>query len=295
MTWQEELRQLDADLAAGRLSSDDYRVRRDAVLAKAASGDSGLPSLPVLPAAVPAAPEPITQLPLPPAPTPPPPVAAPISAPVPVPQVSQEKPSDGPFPPAFKWKDDTPAVESTTIIPPITDDTPPPPGLPVGERTQTVQTVRPQEPQPDRTQVVRNPEQLAQQAPAQQQADRTQVVSSSEMRTVTTSFPPQPQPQQLPQPQQPQQPAIPQSWNQQRPVESAPPWWVGEEVPDLGNSTGWQQDAFATDTKSGRGRTVLLVIVAIIVVLGIATAAFFVGKSVGESKSTSAGYSRTAY
>ncbi|MBM7771092.1 hypothetical protein JOD54_001296 [Actinokineospora baliensis] len=293
MTWQEELRQLDADLAAGRLSSDDYRVRRDAVLAKAASGDTGLPSLPVQPAAVQAAPEPITQLPLPPAPTPPPAAAAPISAPVPVPQVSQDKPSDGPFPPAFKWKDDIPAVESTTIIPPITDDTPPPPGLPVGERTQTVQTVRPQEPQPDRTQVVRNPEQLAQQA-AQPQADRTQVVSSSEMRTVTTAFPPQVQPQ-VAAPQQAQQPAIPQSWNQQRPVESAPPWWVGEEVPEMGTtSAGWQQDVFAADRKPGRGRTVLLVILAIVVVLGIATAAFFVGKSVGESKSTSASYSRAS-
>ncbi|GAA3023880.1 hypothetical protein [Actinokineospora globicatena] len=285
MTWQEELRQLDADLAAGRLSSDDYRVRRDAVLAKAASGDTGLPLQPApTPAPAPPVAEPITQLPLPPAPTPTPPAAEPISTPVPVPPqpTTQDKPADGPFPPAFKWKDDTPAVEATNIIPAITADTPRPPGIPVGERTQTVQTVRPAEAQADRTQVVRNPEQQAQQA--QPQADRTQVVSSSEMRTVTTNFPPQPQV-----PQQPQHPVVPPGWNQpQRPVESAPPWWVGEEVPDLGNSS-WPQnsDVFATDTKPGRGRTVLLVIVAIIIVLGIATGAFFFGKSVGESKSSS--------
>ena len=41
MSWQEELRKLDEELASGRLSADDYRVRRDQVLSSAvASGDS---------------------------------------------------------------------------------------------------------------------------------------------------------------------------------------------------------------------------------------------------------------
>lgn len=35
MSWQEELRQLDEELASGRLSADDYRVRRDQVLSSA--------------------------------------------------------------------------------------------------------------------------------------------------------------------------------------------------------------------------------------------------------------------
>lgn len=35
MSWQEELRKLDEELAAGRLSADDYRVRRDQVLSSA--------------------------------------------------------------------------------------------------------------------------------------------------------------------------------------------------------------------------------------------------------------------
>ncbi|WP_370945959.1 flagellar basal body-associated protein FliL [Amycolatopsis sp. cg5] len=42
MSWQEELRNLDEELASGRLSADDYRVRRDQVLSSAvAYGDSG--------------------------------------------------------------------------------------------------------------------------------------------------------------------------------------------------------------------------------------------------------------
>ncbi|ASR33714.1 hypothetical protein BAY61_00490 [Prauserella marina] len=35
MSWQEELRKLDEELASGRLSADDYRVRRDQVLSSA--------------------------------------------------------------------------------------------------------------------------------------------------------------------------------------------------------------------------------------------------------------------
>ncbi|WP_132875691.1 hypothetical protein [Tamaricihabitans halophyticus] len=42
MTWQEELRKLDEELAAGRIAADDYRVRRDQVLSSAvAPGEQG--------------------------------------------------------------------------------------------------------------------------------------------------------------------------------------------------------------------------------------------------------------
>lgn len=43
MSWQEELRQLDEELAAGRISADDYRVRRDQVLSSAVSQDAPAP------------------------------------------------------------------------------------------------------------------------------------------------------------------------------------------------------------------------------------------------------------
>ncbi|WP_372667661.1 hypothetical protein [Amycolatopsis kentuckyensis] len=39
MSWQEELRRLDEELAAGQISADDYRARRDAVLSSAVNGE----------------------------------------------------------------------------------------------------------------------------------------------------------------------------------------------------------------------------------------------------------------
>ncbi|MGP4018552.1 hypothetical protein [Saccharopolyspora sp. 5N708] len=44
MTWQDELQNLDAELAAGRISAEEYRQRRDAVLGRAQSGQAGPPS-----------------------------------------------------------------------------------------------------------------------------------------------------------------------------------------------------------------------------------------------------------
>src|SRR3954468_24584265 len=35
VSWQDELRKLDEELAAGQISADDYRVRRDQVLSSA--------------------------------------------------------------------------------------------------------------------------------------------------------------------------------------------------------------------------------------------------------------------
>lgn len=40
MSWQDELRDLDAELAAGHISADDYRLRRDALLSSAVSQDA---------------------------------------------------------------------------------------------------------------------------------------------------------------------------------------------------------------------------------------------------------------
>jgi hypothetical protein len=44
LSWQDELRKLDEDLATGRIAADEYRVRRDAVLSSAATVGQQQPS-----------------------------------------------------------------------------------------------------------------------------------------------------------------------------------------------------------------------------------------------------------
>jgi hypothetical protein len=46
MTWQDELRRLDGELAAGRISADDYRTRRDRIMATAVSPGGDQPQAP---------------------------------------------------------------------------------------------------------------------------------------------------------------------------------------------------------------------------------------------------------
>jgi hypothetical protein len=123
VSWQEELRKLDEELAAGQISADDYRVRRDQVLSSAVS-----------PAQPPPGATQFIQQP-PPAPTPP----------APQPQAPQPQ---GP----------PPQGEHTQIVggPGDADKTQIVPGAP-GDRTQQVggwQTARPQGEDADRTQVV---------------------------------------------------------------------------------------------------------------------------------------------
>lgn len=43
LAWQEELRKLDEELASGRITAENYRIRRDAVLASAATSPQGPP------------------------------------------------------------------------------------------------------------------------------------------------------------------------------------------------------------------------------------------------------------
>jgi hypothetical protein len=119
VSWQEELRKLDEELAAGQISADDYRIRRDQVLSSAVS-----PAQPP-PGATQFIPQP------PPAPTPP------------APQPPTPQPPQG---------------EHTQIVggPGDADKTQIVPGAP-GERTHQTggwQTARPQGEDAERTQVV---------------------------------------------------------------------------------------------------------------------------------------------
>lgn len=71
MSWQEELRKLDEELAAGQISADEYRVRRDNVLASAVSVGPESKATPPADPAAPASQGATPQSPAPQAPAPP--------------------------------------------------------------------------------------------------------------------------------------------------------------------------------------------------------------------------------
>ncbi|MEB3372032.1 hypothetical protein [Saccharopolyspora mangrovi] len=92
MTWQDELQNLDAELAAGRISAEEYRQRRDAVLGRAQGGQTDQSGQ------APSNPEGFPQQ----DPTPP---ADPSSGGFPQQQPAQPAQQQSPFPPAFSWGD----------------------------------------------------------------------------------------------------------------------------------------------------------------------------------------------
>lgn len=116
MSWQEELRRLDEELASGRLSADDYRIRRDQVLSSAV-GQQDQPAPPP-----PSQSADSTQ------------VIAPVSPPGGVPQQQPQAPQQ---PPADGGAERTQVVQSWQTQQPPADAGP--------ERTQVVQ---PQQHQP---------------------------------------------------------------------------------------------------------------------------------------------------
>ncbi|QWF80309.1 flagellar basal body-associated protein FliL [Amycolatopsis sp. CA-230715] len=120
MSWQEELRKLDEELASGRLSADDYRVRRDQVLSSAvAHGDTAAGQGPQQgPVATPQGPPSVPQ------------------GPPPQQQYAQQQQQPYSQPP----QPQQPSADSTQVIQPIS----PPHGVPAAggdssaERTQAV-------------------------------------------------------------------------------------------------------------------------------------------------------------
>lgn len=122
MSWQEDLHELDTALAGGQISADDYRRRRDELLAKASGGAPGQD------AQGPAAGQ---------TSTPPPGSAQPGTPPPSTPPPGTPKPNQGYFPPPFRWEAKPPQQQQQ----------------PAGGTDET-QTMRPVEPDADRTQVV---------------------------------------------------------------------------------------------------------------------------------------------
>jgi hypothetical protein len=125
MSWQEDLQQLDMALAGGQISADDYRRRRDEVLATASGGTA---------APAPAA-EPAGQ-------TAPPPAAGPQAQPPS--QPNEPTPGHDSFPPPFRWQSTVPpvsAAEATQTMRPVgtdSDSTQVVAGTQAADRTQVV-------------------------------------------------------------------------------------------------------------------------------------------------------------
>lgn len=229
MSWQEDLQQLDTALAGGQISADDYRRRRDEVLAKASGGAPGQGAQvpPAQPMGQPAG-QPTGQ-----------PTGQPSTPPPGIPQQQAPAPSQGYFPPPFRWQTTPPpqpqqpseagnSAEETQTMRPV--------GQSDAERTQVVPS------QGDRTQVVQG-----------RPGDRTQVVPGSPN---SGGFAAQ---------YYTQQPDGP-SWQGQ---ESTP--WGGSEFPPLGAAGNWglKQGPEIFETGGGGKSRWIIAIVAAVVVLAL--------------------------
>lgn len=248
MSWQDDLRQLDQELAEGRISADGYRQRRDQILASYSSDGSGavrpdqsgpLPQLPPRPAA-PGTPPGGEQLP-PQQPQPP-------QQGQPQPQQPGQQPGGSPFAPPFRW---------TSVNP---------------DATQVVGSA-------DATQVVRGD--------SLNGTDATQVVGKGS-QDATQSFRPVGGPPPGQQQQQQFPPARPPQWDQNQDYSppwgtsesgglSAPnPMWLAQG-PEVFDSSGG---------RSNRAR-IITIIVVVVVVLGLAVGGYFLfGKHSGGSGGT---------
>ncbi|ALG05597.1 hypothetical protein [Kibdelosporangium phytohabitans] len=267
MSWQEDLRQLDQALAEGRIHADDYRKRRDQLLATATGAttppaSSGPASNPFpaqqppasnpfpaqqppasnpfpaqqppasnpFPAQQPPAsnPFPAQQPPQQPTPPPPPPQQAEAT------QVHQpgQQPSSGPFPTPFRWEPTQGGAESTQIV------------------------SQQQSGNPDVTQVV-SQQQGGQQAGNTGEAERTQVVRPVQQQGA--------QQHQAPWHSTPPNPNQGSPWGMDdQPMPSLQPTWLAQGP-----------EVFAEDkgSKFGKGAKIL---VALVLVIGLGVGAYFV-------------------
>ncbi|MGW3467011.1 hypothetical protein ACWDKQ_00735 [Saccharopolyspora sp. NPDC000995] len=253
MTWQDELQNLDAELAAGRISAEEYRQRRDAVLARAQNGQNG-PSSGGFPQQQPQANTPSGEFPQqqPHAGSPPggfpqqQPQVGPSSSGFPQQQPQAGPPSGGfpqqqapqqpnPFPAAFSWGD---AASQTT------------------PQQQPQQQGRAAE---EATRVVLNPLVQQQQAQPPSDSDSTQVVNLRQ----------QPQWGQVQQPQWGPQ----QGWGA---VESTGTPW-GDDLPgtpDRGDASWMRQgpEVFESASKSGKGKLIAGLSIGGVLLVGVIVA-----------------------
>jgi hypothetical protein len=143
MSWQDDLRQLDQALAQGQIPADEYRQRRDQLLAAAAGGSPPAAQPTAAPTPAPEQPgqpqqQPAQQQSSPQQPQQPATPAVTPATPEPPQQQSTGSPS-GPFAPPFRWEPSNP--DATQVV---STDSPEP-----------TQVVAPHSPESDRTQTLR--------------------------------------------------------------------------------------------------------------------------------------------
>ncbi|GAA2821286.1 hypothetical protein [Saccharopolyspora taberi] len=254
MTWQDELQHLDAELAAGRISAEEYRNRRDAALGRAkAEAESG-PSSGGFPAQQPESGPSSGGFPAQQPETGPPSGG--------FPQQQESGPSSGGFP--AQDSGGFPQQEA-----PQQQGSPFPPAFNWGTAAQQ----QPQQPgSNDATQVVQNP--LLQQQPAQQSDNEsTQVVNLNQ------TPPQQPWPgQQQQQAQWPQQ----QGWNNPEPPST--PWGDGDVPATEHGDTSWMRqgpEVFDSAGKSGKGKMIAGVSIGAVLLVGVIVAGVFYFTSQG--------------
>ncbi|NIJ14499.1 hypothetical protein FHU38_004900 [Saccharomonospora amisosensis] len=247
MSWQEELRKLDEELASGRLSADDYRVRRDQVLSSAVSQGED-------PAASPEEQAQPTQQP---------------------PQGGQQEQGQQSQQQGEQQQDAGPTADSTQVISPVNA-----PADSSSERTQAVPQWQTQQPQYQQPQYQQPPQQHGMYSPAAgfQQPGPASPAGGFQQQPVSPAAgfqqpqPPQPQGPQGPQgPQQPQQP-----WNAPE-QDQSPPW--GGEFPPLAPSgsaqwTAQGPEGFDEGSGGGGKGKIFAIVGAVVVLAGIAVGAF---------------------
>ncbi|WP_410601657.1 flagellar basal body-associated protein FliL [Amycolatopsis sp. lyj-90] len=245
VSWQEELRNLDEELASGRLSADDYRLRRDQVLSSAvAYGD---------------------------------PAQQQVQQPGQQPQqpFQQQPPPAAPQQQAPQQPGQQSSADSTQIIAPVNQ----PPQSGEGERTQVVSNWQQQQADPNRTQVVPPMGSPAGGFPQQGQASPAGGFPQQGQASPAGGFPQQQHQQHGYQQQQPQQ----QGWTDTDASppwggSDFPP------ISPVG-STEWVKqgpELFEDKPKGKGGKIAIIAIVAVLVLAGLGVGGYFAFKGGGD-------------
>ncbi|HEX3786748.1 MAG TPA: hypothetical protein VHW44_02710 [Pseudonocardiaceae bacterium] len=270
MSWQDELRQLDEELAAGRVSAQDYRTRRDALLAQSVGG-FGSPASGENP-----------QQPNTPPGTPPstPPPGNPVGPWTPSGGQPQPYPQPGAPPQQPQYGQQYPQGVPQFPPNPYAQQQPPQPSqspqVPMSERTQTIGPVSGNPPSAEATQVVRQGEPGDDDNP-----ERTQVVSG------INSGPMQ---------QQGPRPGGGGGWTTDpsagRGGESP---WAGMEFPPLRPNEPWYaQGPEAFDSGGGHKGRIFLIVGIVVVVAAIVVGLVVLKPFSSGSKSNQAGGTTTS-